>query len=417
MQRIVRLLMAHATDGVVEPHDVNSVFDLVHAQEAERRAVLASLSAAEVRVAPSELRPDSMSEAEPTGPYEDAVQGVQPAPRAASEADVEAARRVLRSDRRSKYPSRRVLTSQEEIGLAALMRDADLPMDRPLPEGYRAGLNPLDTRARAFDAFMVHNMRLVWSIAQTHHSDHMELEDIVQHGMLGLHRAVEKFDATKGYKFSTYATWWIRQSIGRGMANEGRLIRLPVHILEQVQKVLAARNRMLAESDSCHLSSLSRVTGLSVDKVAEYLQLSAGVVSLDKPIEEGGGDTLGDFVLTRAADEADPAQLIDRMAVQRIIRDALLDLSEREALVISLREGLDTNQPLTLDEIGKMFGVTRERIRQIEGKARGKLRDAVVARGLAPLRANVDPIVDQEPTTPLAASHSPRPSCGPSRRQ
>ena len=183
----MRLLMALDNYGrVVEPHDVNSVFDLVHAQEAERRAVwLLPSSAAEVRVAPSSASSCySMSEGRAsTGPYEDA-RAFQPAPRAARK--LTSRRRGVSSvsDRCSKYPSRRVLTSQEEIGLAAPMRDADLPMDRPLPEGYRAGLNPLYMRARAFDAFMVHNMRLVWSIAQTHHSDHMELEDIVQHGML-----------------------------------------------------------------------------------------------------------------------------------------------------------------------------------------------------------------------------------------
>ena len=214
---------------------------------------------------------------------------------------------------------------------------------------------------------MVHNMRLVWSIARTQGAGRLELEDVVQNGMLGLRRAVEKFDATQGYKFSTYATWWIRQSITRGIANEGRLIRIPVHMLEQVNKVLAVRNRILAESGTCGLSRLIGETGLSAEKVIECLRLAVGVVSLDKPVEEGG-DSLGEFVLTLPADEADPAQLIDRMTLQQLIRDALSDLTEREAVIIRLREGIDNDTPLTLDEIGRGLGLTRERIRQIEGQ-------------------------------------------------
>ena len=205
---------------------------------------------------------------------------------------------------------------------------------------------------------MVHNMRLVWSITRTQGAGHLELEDVVQHGMLGLRRAVEKFDATQGYKFSTYATWWIRQAITRGIANEGRLIRIPVYMLEQVNKVLAIRNRILAESGTCELSRLASETGLSAEKVVECLQLASDVVSLDKPVEEDG-DTLGDFVLTLPADQADPAQLIDRMALRRLIRDALDDLTPREALIVSLREGLDNDTPLTLDAVGRMLGLTR----------------------------------------------------------
>ena len=258
-------------------------------------------------------------------------------------------------------------------------------MNRELHEGYRAGLQSADERAQAFDALMIHNMRLVWSIARTADPGHMDVEDVAQHGMLGLRRAVEKFDATQGYKFSTYATWWIRQSISRGIANEGRLIRIPVHMLEQVNKVLAVRNRILAESGTCEFSRLTAETGLSAEKVIECLRLAVGVVSLDKQVEEDG-DNLGDFVLTLPADEADPAQLIDRMALRQLIRDALSDLPPREALVLSLREGLDNDAPMTLDQIGRILGLTRERIRQIEGKARGNLRDALTKRGLEPSR-------------------------------
>ena len=383
--RIVRLMLAHAIDGIISSRDVDNVFDMVGVKHAERAAVLHALPEMGVRIAtdPPDSLPDTDHVAElETSPARDLV---RPATRTALQEDVEAARRVLHLDRRRRNPSNRVLTAQEEVGLAVLMRGPDIPLNRELPEGYRGELGPADERAPAFDALMVHNMRLVWSIARTQGAGHLELEDVVQHGMLGLRRAVEKFDATQGYKFSTYATWWIRQAITRGIANEGRLIRIPVHMLEQVNKVLAVRNRILAESGTCGLHALASETGLSAEKLVECLQLAGGIVSLDKPVEEDG-DTLGDFVLTLPADEDDPAQIIDRLALRRLIRDALSDLTPREALIISLREGIDNDTPLTLDAIGKVLGLTRERIRQIEGKARDKLRAAFTKRGLGPLR-------------------------------
>jgi RNA polymerase primary sigma factor len=378
-------MLAHAIDGTISSRDVDNVFDMVGVKRAERDAVVHALPEMGVRIATDV--PDSFPETDEvdqieTAPARDLERS---ATRTALPEDVEAARRVLRSDHRRTNPSNRVLTAQEEVGLAVLMRGPDIPLNRELPEGYRAKLEPADERAQAFDAFMVHNMRLVWSIARTQNAGRLELEDVEQHGMLGLRRAVEKFDATQGYKFSTYATWWIRQSITRGIANEGRLIRIPVHMLEQVNKVLAVRNRILAESDTCELSRLTKETGLSAEKVVECLRLAIGVVSLDKAVEEDG-DSLGDFVLTLPADEEDPAQLIDRMALRQLIRDALIVLTQREALIISLREGLDSDTPLTLDEIGRMLGLTRERIRQIEAKARDKLRVALTKRGLEPLR-------------------------------
>jgi RNA polymerase primary sigma factor len=397
VRRIVRLLLAHAIDGIISSHDVDSVFDMVGVKRAERAAVLLALPERGVRVAADE--PDNLPDDDHVAQLETAPTRdlVRPVTQTALREDVEAAHRLLRSDCRSRNPSDRVLTAQEEVGLAVLMRGPDIALDRELPEGYRGELEPADERARAFDALMVHNMRLVWSIARTQGAGHLDLEDVVQHGMLGLRRAVEKFDATQGYKFSTYATWWIRQSITRGVANEGRLIRIPVHMLEQLNKVLTSRNRILAESGTCKLSRLVSETCLSAEKVVECLQLAAGVVSLDKPVEEDG-DSLADFVLTLPADEADPAQLMDRMELRRLIRDALSDLTPREALVIRLREGLDSDTPLTLDAIGRKLGLTRERIRQIEGKARDKLRAALTKRGLEPLR----------PAPTASADHNPK---------
>ena len=374
----------------------NNVFNLVGAKRAERDAVLRVLPETGVRVTAE--APVSYPETGDVIEFEVSppLDSVRPATRSAEREDIEAARRVLRSDRKSRNPSKRVLTAQEEVGLAFLIRGPGVALDGELPPGYRGELEPSDERAQAFDAFMVHNMRLVWSIARAQHAGLLEVEDAVQHGMLGLCRAVEKFDATQGCKFSTYATWWIRQAIGRGIANEGRLIRVPVHILEQVNKVRTARNRILDESGTCGLSRLASETGLSVEKVMECLRLAAGVVSLDKPVEEDGG-SLGDFVLTIPADEADPAQLLDRMTLQQLIRDALSDLTEREAVIIELREGLDDDTPLTLDQVGRRLGLTRERIRQIEQKAHVKLRRAFIKRGLRPMRRVPTPPADDEP--------------------
>jgi RNA polymerase primary sigma factor len=389
-------MLAHVIDGIISSRDVDNVFDMVGAERAERDAVLHALHETGVRIATDV--PDSVPETDDVAQLKTAParELVRPATRTALREDVEAARRVLRSDHRRRNPSNRVLTAQEEVGLAVLMRGPDIPLNRELLSGYRGKLGPTDERARAFDGFMVHNMRLVWSIARTQDAGRLELEDVVQNGMLGLHRAVEKFDATQGYKFSTYATWWIRQSIQRGIANEGRLIRIPVHMLDQVNKVLAVRNRILAESGECKLSRLTSETGLSAEKVVECLHLAVGVVSLDKLVGEDG-DSLGDFVLTLPADEADPAQFIDLMALRQLIRDALSDLTPREALIISLREGLDSDTPLTLDQVGRMLGLTRERIRQIEVKARVKLRTAYIKRGLRPLRRVPTASTDDNP--------------------
>jgi RNA polymerase primary sigma factor len=189
-------------------------------------------------------------------------------------------------------PWKRILTAEEEVGLAALMRGPDVLLDQELPEGYRATLDATDDRALAFDALMLHNIRLVWSIARTYVADGLEPEDIAHHGMIGLRRAVEKFDATKGYKFSTYATHWIRQSISRGIENDSRLIRLPAHIIERMNQVLRIRDRMVMENGSFTVAALASETGLPFSKVMEFLRLEAGTVSLDKPVKDDG-DTLG----------------------------------------------------------------------------------------------------------------------------
>ena len=385
VKRIVRLMLAHVVDDSIRARDVDNVFGMASADDAHRDAVLRGLAQAGVHVIPDVTAsgPGTDRNSLPAVTPADEEQAVPP--QAASAEDLAEARRVLNLDRMFGGPSKRILTAQQEVGLAALIRGCEIPLGQDLPDGYRRRLDAEDERAQAFDAFMLHNMRLVWSIARAHAGEGLELDDIVQNGMLGLYRAVEKFDATKGYKFSTYATWWIRQSIDRGIANEGRLVRLPVHMVERMAKVLRARSRLLTENGSAELAQIMSETGLPAKEVIECLRLSAGIVSLDKPIEDSG-ETLGDFVLQQPDNDADPAEIIDRMGIRLLIRATLDELTEREATVISLRNGLVDDEPRTLEEIGKVFGLTRERIRQIEDKARKKLRVAFTARGLRPIR-------------------------------
>lgn len=302
------------------------------------------------------------------------------------EAASAAARRVLREDRIHGKPWKRILTAEQEVGLAVLMRESGHPLSRELPEGYRAALEATDERGQAFDALMLHNIRLVWSIARTYTTEGMEPEDIANHGMIGLYRAVEKFDASRGIKFSTYATHWIRQAVTRGIGNESRLIRLPVHVLEEMSKVLRVREHLAMQNRPFTATAIAEEIGLPTRKVVEFLRLEVGVVSLDKPVGEDAGDTLGDFILQQPDNNADPAQVIDRMVLRHLIADALRELPAREALIIRMRVGLDDDVESTLDEIGKKLGVTRERVRQLEVKARTKLLAALSTRGLAPMR-------------------------------
>jgi RNA polymerase primary sigma factor len=179
------------------------------------------------------------------------------------------------------------------------MRGPDIPLETELPEGYRVGLGSADERFIAFDALILHNLRLVWCIARTYVVEGLEPEDIAHYGMFGLRRAIEKFDASRGYKFSTYATHWIRQSITRGIDDDSRLIRLPVHVVEQMNAVLRVRDQLASKNGWVTPTAIANETGLPRRKVMELLMLETGPVSRDKPVKEGG-DTLGDLVSATA---------------------------------------------------------------------------------------------------------------------
>ncbi|HXW87035.1 MAG TPA: RNA polymerase sigma factor [Streptosporangiaceae bacterium] len=393
--------------GFLSLPELRDAFDTAHVSAAEARSIIrelteagvqlgnepsdlagadADLSVADPDLAGSDLAAPELADAELAALVDDSVVAAELADSDdaanAPETDLDDQTSVMGDSVHTYLKSigrRQLLTAEEEVDLAkrieaGLYAEHKLETERRLSQKYRAELAEVAEDGRRAKAHMLEaNLRLVVSVAKKYSDRGLSLLDVVQEGNLGLIRAVEKFDYTKGYKFSTYAMWWIRQAIQRGFADSARTIRLPVHVLEMLSKLSRVERDMhqrLGREPTPE--ELAIELDRTPDQIEELLRTSRQPISLDSTIGEDGETSIGDLIEDVDAPEA--GELVDRQLMADQLRHALDALTPREATIMSMRFGLYDGNPHTLDEIGKALGLTRERIRQLEKQSLSKLR-------------------------------------------
>jgi RNA polymerase primary sigma factor len=285
-----------------------------------------------------------------------------------------------------------LLTAEQEVDLAKRieaglfaaekLRAADAKETKKIPAKLRRDLDEIAADGgRARNHLLEANLRLVVSLAKRYQGKGLTLLDLIQEGNIGLVRAVEKFDYTKGYKFSTYATWWIRQALQRAIADQGRTIRVPVHMVEQINKALRVKRDLATElGRDPTFEELGAVLEMTAERVEEILGYGRETLSLETPVGDDGTATFGEFI--EDADAPIAADVVDFGLLQDRLRVVLGMLPDRSAAVMRMRFGLDDGRPRTLDEVGKELGLTRERIRQIERDTLRELRRSDTAATL-----------------------------------
>ncbi|MEW2114092.1 RNA polymerase sigma factor [Streptomyces sp. NPDC005474] len=273
----------------------------------------------------------------------------------------------------------RLLSAEQEVDLAkrieaGVYAQYKLLDEPPASAALRRELELLAEDAeRAKDHLIEANLRLVVSVAKRYTGRGLLFLDLVQEGNTGLIRAVEKFDYTKGFKFSTYATWWIRQALSRALADQGRTIRIPVHLVEVINRVARTRRELIQDHGTePSPQELAEKAGVPVERLSELAAYTKEPVSLHTTLGEDGDGEFGDLIEDR--DSVTPMDMVTFLLLQETIRSILAEMTPREAGIISLRYGLSGGRSRTLEEIGQVYGVTRERIRQIESKTMSKLR-------------------------------------------
>ncbi|CAL9436138.1 sigma-70 family RNA polymerase sigma factor [Streptomyces sp. enrichment culture] len=336
------------------------------------------------------------------------------------DAAMAAARARMNEDRFRHTAWKTLLTAEEEVGLSVLLKGGPEHIDHKPEEAELAALPVTDIRRRAYDTLVMHNVRLVHKLAQRLQGQGLDYEDLVQHGVTGVMHAACLFDPSKGFKFSTYATWWARQALERALGNESRLIRIPVHVHEKVRKVAMVEARLASQGQSLSAAAVAVTANLTVAEVDAVRRISRPTDSLDREI--GDGTHLGELVATlhlAPTPEEVLAPKYSRQRVEELLARACL--SEREADVMRRRCGLVGGERQTLEEIGEEYGVSRERIRQLETRARDRLKEVLAGGVPAPRgkrgRKRKAPVQEAAPPASAPAEEAPRPTPSVKRAQ